>query len=236
MSTASALELVELVDRTVLGSSQPWLGRASDGETYVVKFAGAGPGPQALLAELVVNRLAHHWQLPVPDARPIAVRADLPRAGTDEFWDVLDASVGANLAVPLLPGAHNVHIDGSLEASTIDAMLLIDVLFANYDRTSTSRNVLVDELGKHWLIDHGACLFLRRRGQQARFELAENHVLGSQADLARIVLPPAMSLAEVAHVLEDVPATWCASAGLSTEELWSAVHERLEQFADCRGR
>lgn len=47
------------------GSSQPWFTLLDDGTSWLVKFVGAGPGPDALAAEYLANGLGRMWGHPV---------------------------------------------------------------------------------------------------------------------------------------------------------------------------
>ena len=49
------------------GGSLPGLVEADDDGLYVVKFRGAGQGPKALVAELLVGELGRALGLPVPE-------------------------------------------------------------------------------------------------------------------------------------------------------------------------
>ena len=51
------------------GGSLPGLMEADDLGTYVVKFTGAGQGPKALVAEIVVGELGRLLGVAVPDWR-----------------------------------------------------------------------------------------------------------------------------------------------------------------------
>ena len=79
---------------------------ADDDGLYVAKYRGAGQGPAALVAEVVVGELARRLGLPVPELVSLGLRAELARAEPDpEIQDLLYASAGTNLGVDFLPGA-----------------------------------------------------------------------------------------------------------------------------------
>ena len=62
------------------GGSLPGLVEADDDGLYVLKFRGAGQGPRALVAEVVVGELARALGLPVPRARAGRARPRARRA------------------------------------------------------------------------------------------------------------------------------------------------------------
>ena len=49
------------------GGSLPALVEADDGECYVMKFAGAGQGVKALIAEVLAGEIARTLGLPIPE-------------------------------------------------------------------------------------------------------------------------------------------------------------------------
>jgi len=143
------------------GGSLPGLMEADDDGLYVAKYRGAGQGPRALVAEVVVGELARRLGLPVPELVTLALRAELARAEPDpEIQDLLRASAGINLGVDFLPGALPftpaavADIDPELAADVV----WLDALTTNVDRTPRNPNLLVWH-GRTWLIDHGAALF-----------------------------------------------------------------------------
>jgi hypothetical protein len=155
------------VDPLREGGSLPGLMEADDDGLYVAKYRGAGQGPAALVAEVVVGELARRLGLPVPELVTLSLRAELARAEPDpEIQDLLRASAGVNLGVDFLPGALPftpaalADIDPELAADVV----WLDALTTNVDRTPRNPNLLVWH-GRTWLIDHGAALF-RQHGSR----------------------------------------------------------------------
>ena len=151
------------------GGSLPGLMEADDDGLYVAKYRGAGQGPAALVAEVVVGELARRLGLPVPELVTLGLRAELARAEPDpEIQDLLRASAGVNLGVDFLPGALPftpaavADIDPELAADVV----WLDALTTNVDRTPRNPNLLVWH-GRTWLIDHGAALFRQHGARPA---------------------------------------------------------------------
>ena len=72
------------------GGSLPAIVEADDDGLYVLKFRGAGQGPQALIAELVAGELARALGLPVPEIVFVELDADLARTEPDpEIQDLI---------------------------------------------------------------------------------------------------------------------------------------------------
>ena len=133
----------------------------NDDGLYVAKFRGAGQGPGALVAEVVVGELARALGLPVPDLVRLTLPAELSVAEPDpEIQDLLAASAGLNLGVDFLPGALPftpaalAEIDPSLAADIV----WLDMLTTNVDRTPRNPTLLIWH-GRTWAIDHGAALY-----------------------------------------------------------------------------
>src|SRR5580700_11873521 len=88
------------------GGSLPAIVEADDDGMYVLKFRGAGQGPRALIAELVVGELARALGLPVPEIVLMELDAALARTEPDpEIQDLIKKSAGLNLALDYLPGS-----------------------------------------------------------------------------------------------------------------------------------
>jgi hypothetical protein len=172
------------------GGSLPGLVEADDDGLYVLKFRGAGQGPKALAAEVVVGELARALGLRVPELVLIELDPDLARAEPDpEIQDLIRASAGVNLGVDFLPGAlpyAPAHPpDGDLAA----AVVWLDALVENIDRTPRNPNLLLWH-GRLWLIDHGAALFVHH-GTGDPLALAQRPFAGIRD---HVLLPAAGSI------------------------------------------
>ena len=69
--------------RNLRGGSQPILAQASDGHTYVIKFANNLQGPNLLFNESAGSELYHACGLPVPAWRPLNVSDDFLNKNPD---------------------------------------------------------------------------------------------------------------------------------------------------------
>src|SRR6188472_77962 len=88
------------------GGSLPAIIEADDLGLYVLKFRGAGQGPLALVAELVGGEIGRRLGLRIPELVFVEVTEDLGRNEPDEeIRDLLQASLGLNLALDYLPGS-----------------------------------------------------------------------------------------------------------------------------------
>ncbi|MET0693555.1 MAG: HipA family kinase [Propionibacteriaceae bacterium] len=197
------------------GGSLPGLVEADDLGTYVVKFTGAGQGPKALVAEIVVGELGRALGVRVPDLALIDVDPEIGRREPDqEVQDLITASAGVNLAMDFLPGS--VGYDRHFEVPADDAarVVWLDAFVANVDRSARNTNLLIWHRNL-WAIDHGACLrFHHAWGSVDAFANSaynySDHVLRSignprrvHADVATLVTPELL-----ATVLELVPDAW----------------------------
>lgn len=199
------------------GGSLPGIVEADDLGTYVVKFRGAGQGPKALVAEVIVGELARRLGLPVPDLTVIDIDPVIARAEPDEeVQDLLRASGGTNLGVDFLPGALGFDpVAHPVESALASRTLWLDAFVENVDRSWRNPNLLVWHRDL-WLIDHGACLYFHHNWARAtavvhRAYDASDHVLrtyatdlpGADAELAPMVTPDLLG-----EVLALVPDEW----------------------------
>jgi hypothetical protein len=142
------------------GGSLPGLVEADDDGLYVVKFRGAGQGPKALAAEIVAGELARGLELPVPELVLVEVDGEMARAEPDaEIQDLIRASAGLNLGVGFLLGALPYSPAEPPEPDLAAAVVWLDALVENVDRTPRNPNLLLWHRNL-WLIDHGAALYV----------------------------------------------------------------------------
>jgi hypothetical protein len=167
------------------GGSLPALVEADDDGLYVLKFHGAGQGPKALVAEVIVGELARGLGFPVPELVLVELDPSIGRAEPDpEIQDLLLASGGVNLGVDFLPGALPFSPAAGPEPDPGFAadVVWLDALTTNVDRTAQNPNLLWWH-GRLWLIDHGAALFFHHAAETApehargAFEAVRDHVL-----------------------------------------------------------
>lgn len=197
------------------GGSLPAVVESTSGELWVAKFRGAGQGPRALVAEILVAGLAAVLDLPVPELGLVLLDEAFGRGERDpEIQDVLRASHGVNVGLRYLDGAFNLAPAAVPEAVDEDfatRLVWLDALATNPDRTPRNPNLLL-WAGRPWLIDHGAALFDHHnwsRVDAARtrrpFDGIREHVLLARAgDVEAADGPLAERL--VGDVLRDVVA------------------------------
>jgi hypothetical protein len=188
---------------------------ADDLGTYVVKFTGAGQGPKALVAEIVVGELARALGIAVPDLALIEVDAEIGRREPDEeVQELVSASAGLNLAVDFLPGS--VGYDRSFDVDGLSAARIVwlDAFVANVDRSARNTNLLIWHKSL-WAIDHGACLrFHHSWGDVGAFAGAAynyaDHVLAATGHPRRVheELAAQVTADLLGEVLDLVPDEW----------------------------
>lgn len=144
------------------GGSLPAVVETVEGGLWVVKFRGAGQGPKALVAEIIVAGLARAVGLPVPELALVILDAGFGQGERDpEIRDVLKFSEGVNVGIRYLDGAFNldpVAVPEAVERDLATATVWLDALVTNPDRSPRNPNLMLWS-GGVWLIDHGAALF-----------------------------------------------------------------------------
>jgi len=201
------------------GGSLPAIVEGDDDGLYVAKFAGAGHGEKALVAELVVGELARAAGLRVPELVLLEVEAPLGRNEPDsEIRELLRRSVGTNVGLDYLPGSVTFDpIAGKPPAADEAAAIVwLDALAANVDRTPRNPNLLVWHRNL-WLIDHGSALYFHHAwnladdAARSRFPAVKDHVLLPWADgiaAAGARLAPRLGRDVLEAILAAVPDAW----------------------------
>jgi hypothetical protein len=210
---------------------------ADDLGLYVLKFRGAGQGPLALVSELVAGELGRHLGLRVPEIVFVEMDAVLGRNEPDqEIRDLLQASVGLNLALDYLPGSvmFDPAAGDSAPADVASAAVWFDAFVTNVDRTARNPNLLYWHKMLHF-IDHGAALYFHHNWPTAdprtRFAPIGEHVLLPWA--SRIAeedarLRPMLSADLFAAILSTAPDAWLTAP---REDYVQYFVERLESRA-----
>lgn len=200
------------------GGSLPAIIEADDDGLYVLKFRGAGQGPKALIAELIVGEIGRALGLPIPEIVFVDLDPVLGRSEADpEIQDLIKASAGLNLALDYLPGS--ITFDPLVEkpeTGMASAIVWFDAYTTNVDRTPRNTNMLVWHK-RLWLIDHGAALYFHHSWADY---LERSHSPFTQIR-EHVLLPTAFALQEadamlngrltpdVIHsIVELVPETW----------------------------
>jgi hypothetical protein len=224
------------------GGSLPGLVEADDDGMYVVKFRGAGQGPKALAAEIVGGELARALGLPVPELVLMQVDPELARAEPDpEIQDLIRASAGLNLGVDFLPGALPYTPDRPPDPELAAAVVWLDALIENIDRTPGNPNLLLWH-GNLWLIDHGAALYVHHGTgdplavARRPFPAIRDHVLFGAAGSLRDADARLASLARPGPAAALVPPEWMDSAPYAEhlQRRLEAPREWLEEAERAR--
>ena len=222
------------------GGSLPGLVEADDLGIYVCKFRSAGQGVRALVAEIVVGELARRLGIDVPRLVLVDLCADIARFEADEeVQDLLRGSIGVNLGIDFLPGAFGADLSTRPDPDVAAAVLWLDALTANVDRSWRNPNLLLWG-GRLWAIDHGACLYFHHSwgggiGSPQRFAAQpydlSDHVLGHYAPglgAADARLAPMLTPELLGEVMDLVPTDWLEPVpGSSAEQVRSAYVDFL---------
>lgn len=201
------------------GGSLPALVEADDLGLYVLKFRGAGQGPLALVAEIVAGEIGRAAGLRVPELVLIEVDAALGRNEPDqEIRELLQASIGLNLALDFLPGSVMFDpaagdVAGPEVASTA---VWFDAFVTNVDRTARNPNLLCWHRSLYF-IDHGAALYFHHdwrdpaTSARSRFPPIRDHVLlpwAADIEPADKTLRGRLGEEVFSEVLASVPDAW----------------------------
>ena len=199
------------------GGSLPGIVESDDLGTYVAKFAAAGQGPKALVAEILVGEIGRRIGLRVPRLVLLHLDASIGRSEPDEeVQELLVASAGLNLGVDFLPGSLGFDPQGfRVDPEEAAAVVWLDAFTANVDRSWRNPNLLVWHRGL-WCIDHGAALRFHHdwsradRFTRAPYDYADHVLSGVAAPLGSVAarLAPQVDAELLDAVLALVPDAW----------------------------
>ncbi|PTY07452.1 hypothetical protein DB347_09130 [Opitutaceae bacterium EW11] len=212
------------------GSSIPTLCETDDGAVCVIKLHGAGNGPESMISEYVVNRIASAAGLPVPPPLIVDLPADYPwNFGTDEFFDIVRKSGGPNLGLAYLGDTKPLPCDAyaSVSPALIAQVVTLDLIFSNVDRRCASGNLLQDDRGQAWIVDHGSCRFLHRESPSS--QLTPGHAFTGSEHLRNPQLLPPVSPRFLEAIVGDLPDPWLRGAAITREHV-------ARRIAACCGR
>ena len=202
------------------GGSLPALIEADNCGTYVMKFRGAGQGPLALVAEIIVGELARRLGLRTPELVLAELDPRIPPSEPDpEIQDLMRASEGLNLGVDFLPGSAGFDPLGwTADTAFASEVLWLDALTLNVDRTWRNPNMLVWH-ENIWLIDHGAALYFHHNWPTADprrpFDARTHVLLGQATELSQAhdKLAPLVTEELLTEVTGLVPEAWFGERG-----------------------
>jgi hypothetical protein len=220
------------------GGSVPAVIDTDTGETYVVKFLGAGQGAKALVAESIAASLAVALGLPVPEPAIVMLGEGFGRSEPDpEIQDILRGSVGTNFGLAYLAGAlpFDPAIECSISPDLAADIVWFDAFITNVDRTPRNPNLLIWNDGL-WMIDHGASLYIHHQWKgwekrvQSAFPQIKDHVLLPFAEdlaAADARLRPVLTSEVIREVIEAVPEEW-----LAADQQFANVSEHRERYVE----
>jgi hypothetical protein len=201
------------------GGSLPAIVEADDDGTYVLKFRGAGQGPKALIAELVAGEIGRALGLRVPELVFMELSSELGRTERDpEISELIEVSIGLNLAVDFLPGALGFDaLDvGTIEPELASDIVCFDAFVTNVDRTMRNTNLLFWKR-QLWLIDHGAALYFHHNWDgfmersRSPFAQVREHILLRRAgalDAADAAMHARLSPERLEAIVALIPDAW----------------------------
>jgi hypothetical protein len=210
------------------GGSLPAIAEADDNFLYVLKFRGAGQGSRSLIAELIGGEIARAMGLRVPEIVFATLDASFGRTEPDEeIQDLLKASVGLNLGLHFLSGAISYDpLVTRVDAEQASAIVWLDALLTNVDRSSNNTNMLVwnREL---WIIDHGASLYFHyspenwEKKAETPFVQIKNHVLlplASGLDEADKHFQSVLTSEKIKDIVQLIPSAWLLENNRDADE------------------
>ena len=222
------------------GGSLPAIAEGDDGFLYVLKFRGAGQGPNALIADLLGGEIFRATGLKVPEIVFAQLNESFGRTEPDpEIQDLLRASEGLNLAFHYLSGAISYDPAVNKVSPEMAARILwLDAFLMNVDRTAKNTNMLTWR-GDLWIIDFGASLYFHHswddweKFSRSPFSHSKDHVLWKAgrpgikkaSEEIRSLLTPE----KIDAIVSLIPGEWIHShrSGLDAEGVRNVYREFL---------
>ena len=204
------------------GGSLPAIVEADDLGLYVLKFRGAGQGPLALVSELIAGEIGRVLGLNVPELVIAEVDGALARnEGDPEIRDLLNASIGLNVALDYLPGSvmFDPAAGDTADEELASRAVWFDSFVTNVDRTAYNPNLLCWHKSLYF-IDHGASLYFHHNwdsyqtAAMTRFEPIRKHVLlkwANKIEDVDAVMRPTLTEAVFTTIVRNIPDTWLES-------------------------
>lgn len=152
-----AIQIVEILDRSIQGITKPFYCRCEDGQAYFVK--GYGAGKQSLIAEYVGSCLARRFGLPVAEFDIVEVPQELIKwCGRGDANELGAGLAFGSRALPHVQEFTMAHLP-QVDVQTRKDVVLFDWWVRNADRTLTAKggnpNLLWDQAhSKLAVIDH----------------------------------------------------------------------------------
>lgn len=226
------------------GGSLPAVVETDDDGMVVLKFRGAGQGPKALIAELIVGELARTLELPIPEIMFVELDREFARTEPDpEIQELIRASEGLNLGSDYLPGAINYDPAAMpVDADLASRIVWFDAFTSNVDRTARNPNLMVWHR-RLYLIDHGAALYFHHDFTHAAdacekpFVLIRDHVLLPFAtDIQGVddALATKLPDHEIERIVGLVPDAWLVDEPLFDSPV--AYRQAYIDYLKCRLR
>lgn len=132
-----AIQIVEILGRSIQGITNPFHCRCEDGQAYFVK--GSGAGKRSLIAEYVGGRLARAFGLPVADFEIVEVPQELIKwSGRDDANELGAGLAFGSKALPHVQEFSMAHMP-QVAVPTRKDVALFDWWVHNADRTLTAK-------------------------------------------------------------------------------------------------
>jgi HipA-like kinase len=167
---------------------------------------------------LVAGEIGRALDLPVPEIVFVEVDAMLGKAEPDpEIQELLERSVGLNLALDFLPGSLTMSpATFTPDAELASQIVWFDAYMTNVDRTPKNPNLLVWHQ-KLYMIDHGASLYFHHtwgnpeRQAKSAFPMIRDHILLPFAtEIGTIDAPMRATLTPelLTSIVAMIPTSW----------------------------